>query len=135
MYTLLSGPMVYTLFPCFPRKVVYTIAFLLCDLGVGRQTEKRGVPRWWCILFFPLGLREVTCLPIPEDPKIENFQYFCPGLIFSRENKTFNRECNFQDLQSRMKFSSEPHSKGPNCGEFSRSRLKFSSENEVFKRE
>ena len=26
--------------------------FLLCDLGVGRQTEKRGVPRWWCILFF-----------------------------------------------------------------------------------
>ena len=34
-----------------------------------------------------------------------------------------------------MKFSSEPHSKGPNCGEFSRPRLKFSSENEVFKRE
>ena len=25
--------------------------FLLCDLGVGWQTEKRGVPRWWCILF------------------------------------------------------------------------------------
>ena len=27
MYTLLSGPMVYTLslFPCFPRKMVYTI--------------------------------------------------------------------------------------------------------------
>ena len=53
MYTLLSGPMVYTLFPCFPRKRVYTIASLFCDLGVGRQTEKRGVPRWWCILFFP----------------------------------------------------------------------------------
>ena len=31
---------------------VYTIVVLLCDLGVGRQTEKRGVPRWWCILFF-----------------------------------------------------------------------------------
>ena len=46
MYTLLSGPMVYTIFPCFP----------LCDLGVGRQTEKRGVPRW-CILFFRLFLR------------------------------------------------------------------------------
>ena len=55
MYTLLSGPMVYTLFPCFARNMVYTIAFfLLCDLGVGRQTEKRGVPRWWCILFFSL---------------------------------------------------------------------------------
>ena len=22
--------------------------------GVGQQTEKKGVPRWWCILFFPL---------------------------------------------------------------------------------
>ena len=55
MSTLLFGSMVYTLFPCFPRKVVYTIAFfLLCDLGVRRQTEKRGVPRWWCILFFSL---------------------------------------------------------------------------------
>ena len=55
MYTHLSGPMVYTLFPCFPRKIVYTIAFLLCDLGVGRQTEKGGVPQWWCFLFFSLG--------------------------------------------------------------------------------
>ena len=46
----------YTLFPCFPRKMAYTIAvvFLLCDLRVGRQTEKRGVPQWWCIIFFPL---------------------------------------------------------------------------------
>ena len=35
--TLLSGPMVYTLFPCFPEDMVYTISFLLCDLGVGRQ--------------------------------------------------------------------------------------------------
>ena len=50
VYTLLSEPMLYTLFPCFPRKMVCTIAFfLLCDLEVGRQTEKRGVPRWWCI--------------------------------------------------------------------------------------
>ena len=56
VYTLLSGPMVYTLFPCFPRKMVYTIVFLLCDLGVGRQTEKRGVPRWWCI---PLGTKSL----------------------------------------------------------------------------
>ena len=52
--TLLSGPMVYTLFPCFPRKMAYTVAcFFLCDLGVGRQTEKGGVPRWWCIRFYP----------------------------------------------------------------------------------
>ena len=27
VHTLLSGPMVHTLFPCFPRKMVYTIAF------------------------------------------------------------------------------------------------------------
>ena len=27
VYTLLSGPMAYTLFPCFPRKMVYTIVF------------------------------------------------------------------------------------------------------------
>ena len=27
VYTLLSGPMVYTLFPCYPRKMVYTTAF------------------------------------------------------------------------------------------------------------
>ena len=27
VYTLLSGPVVYTLFPSFPRKMVYTIAF------------------------------------------------------------------------------------------------------------
>ena len=37
--------------PCFARKMVYTIALLLlCDLRVGRQTEKGGVPRWWCML-------------------------------------------------------------------------------------
>ena len=53
----------YTLFPFFPKEMVYTIAvlsrkckhhsfFLLCDLGVGRQTKREGVPRWWCILFF-----------------------------------------------------------------------------------
>ena len=43
VYTLLSGPMVYTLFPCFPRKMVYRIHhsfFLLCDLATDR--ERRG---------------------------------------------------------------------------------------------
>ena len=49
----LSGPMVYTLFLCFPRKMVYTIVFLLCDLGVGRQTEKGGV--YSLLPWYPLG--------------------------------------------------------------------------------
>ena len=53
LYTFLSGPMVYTLFPCFPQENgIHHSFFLLCDLGVGRQTEKGGVPRWWCILSF-----------------------------------------------------------------------------------
>ena len=30
---------------------MYTIVVLLCDLGVGRQTKREGVPRWWCIFF------------------------------------------------------------------------------------
>ena len=50
-WTYVIGPMLYTLFPCFPWKRVYTVAFLLCDLRVGRQTEKGGAPRWWCMLF------------------------------------------------------------------------------------
>ena len=53
VYALLSGPMVHTLFLCFSRKMVYTVAFLLCDLRVGRQTEKGGLPLWWCMLFCP----------------------------------------------------------------------------------
>ena len=43
MYTLLSGPMVYTLFPCFPRKRVYTIAFFaLRPWGRATDREQRG---------------------------------------------------------------------------------------------
>ena len=38
------GPMVKT-FPLFSEGMVYTIDFLLCDLWVGRQTERGGVPR------------------------------------------------------------------------------------------
>ena len=33
VYILLSGLIVYTLFPCFPRTLVYTIAFLVCDIA------------------------------------------------------------------------------------------------------
>ena len=36
LYTLLSGPMVYTLFPCFPKENdIHNSVVLLCDLGVG----------------------------------------------------------------------------------------------------
>ena len=43
VYTLLSGPTVYTFFPCFPRKMVYTIAFLaLWPRGRATDREKRG---------------------------------------------------------------------------------------------
>ena len=43
MYTLLSGPMVYTLFPCLPRKMVYTIAFFgSVTSGSGDRPRKEG---------------------------------------------------------------------------------------------
>ena len=43
VYTLLSGTMVYILFPCFPRKMVYTIAFFaLWPRGRATDREKRG---------------------------------------------------------------------------------------------
>ena len=51
VYTL-SGPMDYTLCPgfprngfhqsCFPEEILYAIFFLLCDLGVRRQTNRGG---------------------------------------------------------------------------------------------
>ena len=42
-----------TLFPCFLRKMVYTIVFF-CSVtsGSGDRPRKKGVPRSWCILFF-----------------------------------------------------------------------------------
>ena len=43
VYTLFSGPMVYTLFPCFPRKRVYTIAFFaLWPRGRATDRKRRG---------------------------------------------------------------------------------------------
>ena len=57
VYTLLSGAMVYTLSLVFPGKWYTPWLFLLCDLGVGRQTEEGGVPLWWCMLFFPCFLQ------------------------------------------------------------------------------
>ena len=43
MYTLLSEPMVYTLFSCFPRKMVYTMAsFSLWARGSGERPGKEG---------------------------------------------------------------------------------------------
>ena len=56
VYTLLSGPMVYTLFPLFPQgNAILRSFFLLCDFVVERQTKRGGLPQWWCILFFPLA--------------------------------------------------------------------------------
>ena len=55
VYTLLSGPMVYTLFPCFPRKMVYTIAcFALWPRGRATDGEKRG-PAVVVYTLFPLN--------------------------------------------------------------------------------
>ena len=43
VYTLRTGPMVYTLFPCFPRQRVYTIGFF-CSVtsGSGHRHRKEG---------------------------------------------------------------------------------------------
>ena len=55
--TLLSGPMVYTLFPCFPRKMVYTIAcFCSVTSGLGDRPRKEGCHSGG-ILFFSLMKR------------------------------------------------------------------------------
>ena len=61
VYTLLSGPMVYTLFPCFPRKMVYTTAFFaLWPRGRVTAREKRGATVVVYTLF-SLDLRERQC--------------------------------------------------------------------------
>ena len=53
--TLLSGPTVYTLFPCFPRKMVYTIAFFfaLWTLGSGDRPREEGCHVDGVHSFFP----------------------------------------------------------------------------------
>ena len=78
-HALLSGPMVYTLVPCFPRKMVHTIAsFALWP----RQTKKGRVPRWWRILFFSwFGVE--THPPRPQPP-------FSPHPSFSAFREEFN---------------------------------------------
>ena len=42
-------------FPLFfqANGIGHSFFFLLCDVGVGRQSERGGVPRWRCILFLP----------------------------------------------------------------------------------
>ena len=54
VYTLLSGPMVYTVYPLplFSQENGIHHSFLLCDLGVGRQTEKEGCHGRGALLFF-----------------------------------------------------------------------------------
>ena len=96
-YSVSEASMVYTLLPdlwcirytrflCFPRKMVNTIAILLlCDPGVGRQTEKGGVPRWWCILLFPLQKSEKLkkAVAVPEE-KIQERSEAKAGPIFQQ---------------------------------------------------
>ena len=59
--TLLSGPMVYALSPCFPRKMVYTIAFFCSvTLGLGDRPRKEGCHGGGVYSFFP-GPRQAMC--------------------------------------------------------------------------
>ena len=54
MYTLLSGPIMYTLFHCFPRKMVYTIAiFGSVTSGSGERPRKEGCHGGGVYSFFP----------------------------------------------------------------------------------
>ena len=54
MCTPLSGPMVYTLFPGFPRKIVYTIAFFYSvTSGSGDRPRKEGSHGGGVYSFFP----------------------------------------------------------------------------------
>ena len=74
VYTLLSGPMVYTLFSCFPRKMVYTIAFFaLWPRGRATDQEKRG-PTVVCLLFFPwTAKKKKRPRPPPKENLLGNF--------------------------------------------------------------
>ena len=76
VYILLSGRMVYTLFPCFPGKMVSIIVFLFSVTSEsGDRTEKGGVPRWWCILFFSLKSAR-------QARTIEPQHFFCQKVLF-----------------------------------------------------
>ena len=51
VFSLLSGP---TLFPCFPKEMVYTIAFfLLYDLRSGNRLREQGCHGGGVYSFFP----------------------------------------------------------------------------------
>ena len=59
VHTLLAGPMVYTLCPCFSKEnCIHHSLFGSVTSGLGG-----GVPRWWwwCILFPPLPLFSAFC--------------------------------------------------------------------------
>ena len=61
VYTLLSGPMVYTIFSCFPRKMVYTIAFFFSSVtsGSGDRPRKEGCHGGGVYSFFPNSFFQV----------------------------------------------------------------------------
>ena len=55
VYTLLSGPMVYTVFPCFPRKTRDTPQLFFCPVtpGSGDRPRKEGCHCGGGCSFFP----------------------------------------------------------------------------------
>ena len=72
-FFLFQGLRLYGVYPSFRTYGVYPFPlfsqengihhsfFCSVVLGVGRQTEKGGVPRWWCILVFPLFCQQLNC--------------------------------------------------------------------------
>ena len=51
-YTPLSGPMVYTIFPCYHKEMVFNIAFIaLGPRGWATDRERRGATVVMCALF------------------------------------------------------------------------------------
>ena len=81
VYTLLSGPMVYTLFPCFPRKKrENTIAFFaLRPRGRATDREKRG-PTVVVFSLFPLHSGKGTLDVASRAPRDESRNYRRPAL-------------------------------------------------------
>ena len=71
VYTLLSRPMVYTPFPCFPQDVVYTIAFRwLCD---GDRAREEGCHGGGVYSLFPVRFFGF-CEPFLAPDENQNFR-------------------------------------------------------------
>ena len=83
-----------------------SIVFFCCDPGVGRQTESRRVPQWWCILCFfraPQKGPEYWCCAknVEKCRKIflTLFDVFCPAQKISKSiGKCFGHFSTFFDV-------------------------------------